>query len=219
MTNLTKAQAIANALVNAEITISETAQAIFVQLAKFNFPTAQQIRDAMPDVSGPSVNSNIGNLVKKGLIAKHDTSFIITDLGTEILTKAAEEYAQANPKQPKQKADGTTRGVRKPREVTPEMVQFKDQMEDMLKEYFDIKETIINRSNFEIKLLKRSAQGFRHVEIRNNGKIRVFAYKVTQDTINEFITAGFEVKESKLNVYMDIELCSESIETLKNLIK
>ena len=80
-----------------EDALNEKTAAILVQVAKKDFITSSELREILEEtMNASSVNSNIGVLIKKGLIEKSGDGLIITGEAQDIISKAAVIYAEEN---------------------------------------------------------------------------------------------------------------------------
>ena len=78
-----------------EDALNEKTAAILVQVAKKDFITSAELREILEEtMNASSVNSNIGVLIKKGLIEKSGDGLIITGEAQDIISKAAVIYAE-----------------------------------------------------------------------------------------------------------------------------
>ncbi len=76
-----------------EDALNEKTAAILVQVAKKDFITSAELREILEEtMNAGSVNSNIGVLIKKGLIEKSGDGLIITGEAQDIISKAAAIY-------------------------------------------------------------------------------------------------------------------------------
>lgn len=190
--------------------IKEVPAKILFTLATNNFMTASDVREALPDYSGPSVNSNIGVLVKKGLVEKSGDGLVLSGEGTEIILNAANEFAAQNPQK--------VRNVRKPKGTTPEMHANMVKLQKLVETISEIKSVGENRSNLEIRLTKR-LNGVRQFEIRRSGMIRVFGYKIPQNNLDKFTAIGASIKNKGANFYIDIETTDENMQKMVDSAK
>lgn len=180
--------------------LNEKTGAILLVVAKTNFLQAKDIREALPEISAASINSNIGVLIKKGFIEKSGDGLVTTEQGTEVVLKAADIYAEENPSKIK--------STRKPRGITQEMIDIADKMKELSP--FAIKGIFENRSNLELRLEKRT-NGIRQFEIRHKGEIRVFGYKLSEQLLEKYKAIGAEIKFKGNNYYVDIKLSEENM--------
>lgn len=187
-------------ILKANSELNEKTGAILLEVAKTNFIQAKDIREALPEISSASINSNIGVLIKKGFIEKSGEGLVTTEQGIEIILKAADIFAEENPSKIK-----TTR---KPRGITEEMRETANKMKEILP--FDIKGIFENRSNLELRLEKR-INGIRQFEIRHSGVIRVFGYKLSDGLVEKYKSIGAEVKFKGNNYYVDIKITEENM--------
>lgn len=199
---------------------NKTASILF-EVAKKNFITSTEIIEKLQsdDFNQRSVISNIGVLLKKGLIEKSGEGYITTDNSAEILTLAANIYAENNPtstvavKVEKEKMVGKKR-------ITDEMTSLIKDVETRLKDFVDTKDIITNRSNYEIALEKRTL-GVRSVEIRHKGLLRFCTYKINPELLQAFIDSNLIVnnKESGVVNYIDFESTHVNIEIIFDIFK
>ncbi|MGQ3469310.1 hypothetical protein, partial [Xanthomonas campestris] len=138
-----------------EDALNEKTAAILVQVAKKDFITSSELREILEEtMNASSVNSNIGVLIKKGLIEKSGDGLIITGEAQDIISKAAVIYAEENKPELLKK-----RNTRKARPLTEDMNEHKDLMMKLLGEMEDIlplKELTVYRSNYIAVLEKRT---------------------------------------------------------------
>lgn len=205
---MTKIEAIAKVLNNASI--SENATSVFIQVAKKAFITASEIADSV-EMNKNAVYSNVGVLIKKGLIEKSGDGYVTTENGDAILVEAAEMWKAAQPKDETPKVE-KKKGTRKAREITDEMTSNVEMVQRLLCNLgIEHKEAVINRQNYEITLKKRHADGYRKFEILNRGVFRIVGYRVSEETINKFKDIGCEIKQGPANCYIDIEATEKNI--------
>lgn len=201
-----------------EDSISENAAKVFVAIAKKDFITASEIREALENELAPgSINSNIGVLSKKGLIEKSGEGYIITGEGQDVLSKAAEIYATENKPELLKK-----RNTRKARPLTEDMAEHKDLMMSILGEMEDIlplKELTVYRSNY-IAVLEKRTFGIRSLEVNNKGTFRIFGYKISEEHQKHFTDLGMSCRVAATgNTYLDIARTSDNIEKIIRSIK
>lgn len=125
---MTKIEAIAKVLNNSSI--SENATSVFIQVAKKAFVTAAEIAEAT-EMNKNAVYSNIGVMMKKGLIEKSGDGYVTTDCGDAILIEAAEMWKAAQPEVEAPKVE-KKKGTRKAREITVEMTKNIELIERLL---------------------------------------------------------------------------------------
>ncbi|WJZ28160.1 MotA-like activator of middle period transcription [Serratia phage 92A1] len=204
-----------NFVINASKNVlNEKTAAILIVIAKNNFVTSAQIRETLTDLNASSVNSNIGVLLKKGLVEKSDNGLVLTGEGMDIIMEAATlAKDEATKDQPKKE-----RKVKQPKGATPEMEATGKEIADYM-DTLDIavKETVVNRSNVEVRLAKRK-HGVRQIEVRRDGNYRVFAYNPAQEIVDQYKVLGAKVKESSKNFYIDIAIGSVDIAAIINVI-
>lgn len=191
--------------------VSENAANVFVAVAKQNFITSAEVREKLEDTLNASqVNSNIGVLIKKGLIEKSGDGLVITGEGTDLLQEAARIYAEENkPNLVKE------RKTRKPRGTTEQMKADTDFLKALVEEKFEVKDVTEYRSNFMVNVNKNTS-GFRHFEVLNKGIFRISGYKVPQEILDKMAAAGMNIKMSGNGArsYNDIELTRANIEKI-----
>lgn len=213
---MTKIEAIAKVLNNSSI--SENATSVFIQVAKKAFVTAAEIA-AVTEMNKNAVYSNIGVLLKKGLIEKSGDGYVTTENGDAILVEAAEMWKAAQPEVEAPKVE-KKKGTRKAREITVEMTKNIELIERLLSNLgIEHKQAVINRQNYEITLNKRHADGYRKFEILNRGIFRIVGYKVSEEIINNFKTLGCEIKQGPANCYIDITANENNIVRLMEEIQ
>lgn len=200
-----------------ENTISENAAQVMIAIAKKDFITSSEVREVLEEkLSAASVNSNIGVLLKKGLIEKSGEGLITTGEAQDILNKAAVIYAEENAPELLEK-----RNTRKARPITDQMETDKALMLEILaqkEELFTIKGVEVYRSNL-IAVLEKRTFGIRSFEVSNKGNFRVFGYKMEESTIKAFTDAGMTAKIAKNgNIYLDIERNAENIENIIHVV-
>lgn len=204
---MTKIEALAKVLNNAEV--SENATQVFIQIAKKNFITVHEIAESV-ELSKNSVYSNIGVLLKKELIERSGDGYIITEAGETIVMDAAALWKANQPAETSPTVE-KKKGSRKAREITPEMTSRMERISKLVEEKIGLKAVEIYRQNYQIIFAKRTAEGYRKFEVLNNGKFRIFGYKVAEDKLNMFREIGAEVKVGGSNTYIDIEQTDENI--------
>ncbi|AJD82070.1 transcriptional regulator [Yersinia phage vB_YenM_TG1] len=195
--------------------LNEKTASILMVILKTNFITSSEVREALADtLSAASVNSNIGVLIKKGLIEKSGDGFVSTGDATDIVQKAAVLFAEENnPELLK------ARKTRQARGVTDTMQAFAETIKLGLEELdFDVKGIDENRSNLEVKINKCS-HGIRQVEVRRADMIRIFGYNMSEEFAKKFTDVGFTSKIGGKNIYLDIATTSENIQTLISVLK
>ena len=201
-----------------ENSISENAANVLIVVAKKDFITSSEVRDILADkLSAASVNSNIGVLIKKGLIEKSGDGLIITGEAQDIISKAAVIYAEENKPELLKK-----RNTRKARPLTEDMNEHKDLMMKLLGEMEDIlplKELTVYRSNY-IAVLEKRTFGIRSLEVNNKGTFRIFGYKISEEHQKHFTDLGMSCRVAATgNTYLDIDRTAENIETIIRSIK
>lgn len=181
-------------------TLNEKTAAILVAIVKKNFITSAEVREALAEtLNASSVNSNIGVLIKKGLIEKSGDGLVATGEAMDIIQAAADLFAAENAPEML-----TKRKTRSARGVTSEMTELAELVKSSLEDKIDIKEIAENRSNLEVRLAKR-VMGIRQIEIRRDGTMRIFGYNMKDADIKVFTDIGYDVK-SKVggkNTYID----------------
>ncbi|APU02287.1 transcriptional regulator of middle promoters [Aeromonas phage Riv-10] len=197
---MTKIEAIAKVLNNASI--SDNATQIFIQVAKKAFITVSEIAESV-EMNKNAVYSNIGVMIKKELIEKSGDGYITTEAGDAIMVEAAEMWKAAQPVE-EVKVE-KKKGTRKSREITAEMTSLMEKISALVEENIGLKAVEIYRQNYQIIFSKRTAEGYRKFEVLNNGKFRIFGYKVAEDKLEAFRQVGAEIKVGGSNTYIDIE--------------
>ncbi len=196
--------------------VSENAANVLVAVAKQDFITSAEVREKLDGtLTGSQVNSNIGVLIKKGLIEKSGDGLIITGEATDLLQNAAKIYAEEN------KPDLVKeRKTRQPRGTTPEMEVTIKFIEDLVKDEHEIKTIETNRSNMGVVLAKRLPSGVRKLEVMRKGTFRIFGYKVNEDKLKEFEALGMTYRVSDNgNAYIDkVDADNDFIEAALKLI-
>ncbi|QPI13850.1 transcriptional regulator of middle promoters [Serratia phage 4S] len=195
-------------------TLNEKTAAILIEVAKKNFITSAQIRENLVDMNASSVNSNIGVLLKKGLVEKSDGGLILTGDAMDIIMSAADLMKVEKEKdQPKKE-----RKVKQPKGATPEMeAQGKEIAAYLDTLDIEVKETVINRSNVEVRLAKRK-HGVRQIEVRRDGNFRIFAYNINAEILAQYEAMGAKVKVSGKNSYVDLAIASTDLNAICNVI-
>lgn len=213
---MTKIEAIAKVLNNSSI--SENATSVFIQVAKKAFVTAVEIAEAT-EMNKNAVYSNIGVMMKKGLIEKSGDGYVTTESGDAILIEAAEMWKAAQPEVEAPKVE-KKKGTRKAREITVEMTKNIELIERLLSNLgIEHKQAVINRQNYEITLNKRHVDGYRKFEILNRGIFRIVGYKVSEEIVNNFKALGCEIKQGPANCYIDITANENNIVRLMEEIQ
>ncbi|UYD59545.1 middle transcription regulatory protein [Aeromonas phage avDM5] len=197
---MTKIEAIAKVLNNAGI--SANASSVFIEVAKKAFITASEIAQNT-EMNKNAVYSNIGVMLKKGLIEKSGDGYATTEDGDVILVEAAQMWKAAQPVE-EVKVE-KKKGTRKSREITAEMTSLMEKISALVEENIGLKAVEIYRQNYQIIFSKRTAEGYRKFEVLNNGKFRIFGYKVAEDKLEAFRQVGAEIKVGGSNTYIDIE--------------
>lgn len=194
--------------------LNEKTAAILMEVAKKNFITSAQVREILVDMNASSVNSNIGVLIKKNLVEKSDGGLVLTGEGMDIIMAAADLMKVEKEKdQPKKE-----RKVKQPKGTTPEMDKAGVDIAEYLKTLdIEVKETVVNRSNVEVRLAKRK-HGVRQIEVRRDGNYRVFAYNINADVLAQYVAMGAKVKESGKNAYVDFDIETTAFEAIINVI-
>lgn len=199
-----------------ENVLNEKTAAILIKVAKGNFITSAELREELVEtMNASSVNSNIGVLIKKGLIEKSGDGLVITGEAQDIISNAAVIYAEENAPELLEK-----RNTRKARPITENMEADKNLMLEILAlndSIFEIKGVEVYRSNFIVVLSKRTF-GIRSFEVSNKGNFRISGYKMTDEAVKIFTDAGMTAKHSKNgNVYLDITRTQQNIENIIHL--
>lgn len=197
-------------------TLNEKTAAILIHVIKNNFCTSAQVREALAEtLNASSVNSNIGVLLKKGLIEKSGDGLVATGEAMDIVQAAAVLHAEENKPEMLEK-----RKTRSARGVTDTMKELAELVKDSLADKIDIKEIAENRSNLEVRLAKRTL-GIRQFEIRRDGTMRIFGYNMKADDIKLFTSLGYDVK-TKIggkNTYIDFpNVTAEIISIVTNVL-
>lgn len=196
--------------------VSENAANVLVAVAKQDFITSAEVREKLDGVlTASQVNSNIGVLIKKGLIEKSGDGLITTGEATDLLQNAAKIYAEEN------KPDLVKeRKTRQPRGTTPEMEDTIKFIEEQIKDDHEIKTIETNRSNMGVVLAKRLPSGVRKLEVMRKGTFRIFGYKVNEDKLKEFEALGMTYRVSDNgNAYIDmVNADNDFIESALKLI-
>lgn len=194
-----------------ENALNEKTAAIMVYIIKNNFTTAANVREALEaEYNASVVNSNIGVLIKKGLVEKSGDGLVATGEAMDIIQKAADLFAQENAPELLQK-----RNTRKARGVTPEMHELANFVFENIKDKVEVKEIGENRSNLEVRFAKR-VLGIRQIEIRRDGALRIFAYNMSETESKLFTSLENDVK-IKIGgkyTYIDFPNVSKEIITL-----
>lgn len=159
-----------------------------------------------------SVYSNVGVMIKKGLIEKSGEGYVTTEQGDAILMQAAEMWKAAQPKDETPAPVEKKKGTRKARTITTQMTENVELVQRLLCTLgIEHKDAVINRQNYEITLSKRHIDGYRKFEILNRGIFRVVGYRVTDEKIEMFKALGCEIKQGPANCYIDIDANEENI--------
>ncbi|BBC78330.1 MotA-like activator of middle period transcription [Escherichia phage EcS1] len=191
-----------------EDSLNEKTAAILTQVVKQNFITSAEIRENLAEtINASSVNSNIGVLIKKGFIEKSADGLMVTEDGMDIINKAADIYAaEEKPELTKVRKTRSARGV------TSEMTKMADEVKVAMEAAeFEVKEIAENRSNLEVRLVKRT-KGIRQIEVRRDGKVRIFGYNMDEALVKAFSDAGFATKIGGKNVYIDTTSTASLVE-------
>lgn len=213
---MTKIEAIAKVLNNANV--SENATNVFIQVAKKAFITAAEIASTV-EMNKNAVYSNVGVMIKKGLIEKSGDGYVTTAQGDAILMEAAELWNAAQPKDATPVVE-KKKGTRKARTITTEMTNQVELVQRLLCNLgIEHKEAVINRQNYEITLNKRHADGYRKFEILNRGIFRVVGYRVSDETVEMFKALGCEIKQGPANCYIDIKATEENINIIMECVE
>lgn len=182
--------------------LNEKTSAILVEVAKKDFIEASEIRENLPEFSGPSINSNIGVLVKKEYIEKSGDGFILSELGESILDKAGELYLLENPTKRKSRAKGPTQDMADMNEYVLELIP-----EDL------VKKVVINRSNYEVHIHRTNS--LRSFEVRRKGIIRACCYMIGSDKLERCKELeGVSFRGTSPNTFVDLPATNENIEKL-----
>lgn len=195
-------------------TVSENAANVLVVIAKKDFITSAEVREALEGQVSPSaVNSNIGVLIKKGLVEKSGDGLVITGEATDLLSDAAKIYAEENkPELVKE------RKTRQPRGTTEEMEETIEFIKNIVEKDHEVKEIEVNRSNMGVVLAKRLSSGVRKIEVMRKGTFRIFGYKVNEDKLKEFEALGMTYRVSPNgNAYIDMTTWDNNF--IENVLK
>ncbi|AWD90427.1 MotA-like activator of middle period transcription [Erwinia phage Cronus] len=186
--------------------VSENAANVLIVIAKQNFISSAEVREKLEEtLSASSVNSNIGVLIKKGLIEKSGEGLIITAEATDLLNEAARIYAEENkPELVKE------RKTRKPRGLTEDMKADMEFLKAMVKEKFEVKSVTEDRSNYLVNVNDKK-NGIRRFEVLNRGIFRVGGYKVPQETLDMLEAAGMTYRIGGSNAYIDMPLTRDNM--------
>lgn len=195
--------------------LNEKTASILIQVIKNNYITSAEIRDLLSEtMNASSVNSNIGVLLKKGLIEKSEDGLIATGEAMDIIQAAAVLHAEENKPELLQK-----RKTRSARGVTEEMSKMAEEVKTLLEARVDVKGIIENRSNLEVQLVKRT-NGVRQIEIRRDGSLRIFGYNMSETESKVFtsLSADVKFKVGGKNTYIDFpNITSEMASTIANV--
>lgn len=196
--------------------LNEKTAAILVYVIKNNFVTSAQVREALEDQFNSSVvNSNIGVLIKKGLIEKSGDGLVATGEAMDIVQAAAVLHAEENAPEML-----TKRKTRSARGVTSEMTEMAELIKSLIEDRIEVKEIAENRSNLEVRLAKRTL-GIRQFEVRRDGTLRIFGYNMKDVDSKVFIDLGYETKfkVGGKNTYIDFpNVTSEMIAIIANVL-
>lgn len=144
-----------------------------------------------------------------GLVGFSTNRVYMTVLGDEIFEKSAKQWFE------KTYPDKLLVGGKEKRPITSTMEHYKSIVYEIFED--KVKPTIISRQNYKIKFVNMKS-GFKMVELRNDGKLRIWVSKNRKDLIEEF--SSYEnvrilPPSEKAYVYkFDID-CDETI--LKNV--
>lgn len=181
-------------------TLNEKTAAILVHVIKNNFCTSADVREALAEtLNASSVNSNIGVLLKKGLIEKSGDGLMATGEAMDIVQAAAVLHAEENKPELL-----TKRKTRSARGVTSEMTEMAELVKSLIEDRIEVKEIAENRSNLEVRLAKRTL-GIRQFEVRRDGTLRIFGYNMKDADAKVFTSLGYETKfkVGGKNTYID----------------
>lgn len=111
-----------------------------------------------------------------------------------------------------------TGGTRKAVGVSSAQEEFKDYTLELVSKFFEVKDVIIDRSNYLVRLKKRT-KGVRQFECMHKGDFRIFAYQVPENMHRALIKAGMTFKRgASNNAYYDIKCTNENIFKIVNVV-
>lgn len=193
------------------ITLTQAQLSVFSAIANQNFITV----DLLTEVTGlslESVKDSIGILLEKSFIEDSVDSYIVSDDGIDVLLDAAVKYTTEN------NIIFESKATRKPRAITGDMNNDKGTIEELAKERIEVKAVRLNRSNYEI-VLPRNKMRLRHIEVRNDGLLRVMGAKMSEEHLKLFTDINMTYRIGATgNVYIDGQRTQELIISVLDLI-
>lgn len=195
---------------NTTITVDQSA--IIMQLCKKPFVSIDDLASSIV-LPKDKLEEGIEQLIDSELVEDSAGLFSTSPLGDELVDIAAQLYVQENKPELLE-----AKNKRKPRGVTEDMTKTADWVKEQVETKHEVKDIRIDRSNYHVRLAKRTPCGIRQFEVLNNGMFRVFGYKMTKENIEKFLAIGMTHRIGGNNVYIDIECTEENVLKIVELI-
>lgn len=196
-----------------DYSLSQLDYKVLIELYKQSFLTPQVIAD--------SIESNVIDVISSlssmqntavNLIEISSDKFLLSSNGDDIIEQAAKLWiASERP----ELLEPT--GSRKKREISETMEDFKNYALAEIKGKWDIKDVIVDRSNFLIIFTNRVAS-VGALEIKNKGEVRVVGRKPSQEIIDSLASIGMKYRVTPVQTYFDIDCSEENISNVINTL-
>jgi hypothetical protein len=179
---------------------------ILKELYKQSFQTPQMIADIIES----DVMDVISSLTKMqnsalNLIEISVDKFLTTPEGDDAIEAAAKAWVESERPELLE-----AKGTRKKREIHECMEAFKDFALEYLTDKIEVKNTVVDRSNFLILFAKRiSSVGA--LEIKNKGEVRVVGRKPSDKVVEKLASIGMKYRQTPAQTYFDIECTEDNI--------
>ncbi|ADJ19566.1 MotA-like activator of middle period transcription [Acinetobacter phage 133] len=144
------------------------------------------------------------DLIIEEIMEFSSDKLIFTDKADDLMEEALTLFIAEN------NLVSNTGGTRKAVGVNSAQEEFKDYTLERVSKFFEVKDVIIDRSNYLVRLKKRT-KGVRQFECMHKGDFRIFAYQVPENMHRALIKAGMTFKRgASNNAYYDIKCTNEN---------
>lgn len=179
---------------------------VLKELYKQSFQTPQMIADILEinvlDVISSCIKMQNSAL---NLVEISADKFLTTPEGDDVIESAAKAWIEAERPELLE-----VKGSRKKRDITEGMEQFKDFALEYLEGKIEVKNTVVDRSNYLILFSKRiSSVGA--LEIKNKGEVRVVGRKPSDAIVEKLASIGMSYRQTPAQTYFDIACNEDSI--------
>lgn len=152
------------------------------------------------------------DLIIEEIMEFSSDKLIFTDKADDLMEEALTLFIAEN------NLVSNTGGTRKAVGVNSAQEEFKDYTLELVSKFFEVKDVIIDRSNYLVRLKKRT-KGVRQFECMHKGDFRIFAYQVPENMHRALIKAGMTFKRgASNNAYYDIKCTNENIFKIVNVV-